>query len=472
MATTKAKKTSGSRNRKDYGTIFLVIAIVLVLTLTVYVTADGLLHRTNLLTDKSFINSMASVLNKYPAGITQKDLDEIKIIVFEANPYSDGYSLALGRDDALGLIKKNEADAEARRNDPDYSAENGEEFDFDAPSVEDLLVSALSEDNIKDFSSLSLFKNLEYLVVNGPDPGYSPDSLKELRDLSFLESLTSLTNLRLSNIGASDFSPVAKLTPLKSLTIMYCLIGDPSVFESLNSLESLNLTVTPGVSDISFVSSLGNIRDLYMRGNGIEDISPLKDLTNIRDLYLDSNQISDVSALSGLTSLNNLNLSDNGITDIEPLSGLTALKELYLSGNDIDDASPIFNLSSLTDLRIGANNLTGIDGIENCAALETFYADENNIIDISPLASLKNLSMLSLNDNNILGVGPLAGLENLAVVYLDANFIEDFSVLDSLEESGVYISGRDAQKFDFGNPDDFDDSGDISDISNGEDGGE
>jgi len=448
---------------KDYGMIFLVMAILLVLALTVYVVADGMLHRTNLLTDKSLINSTAAILGKYPANITQKDLDEIKILVIEKNPYGgDGYTLSFGYDDALAMIKRNEADSEALRLDPDYEVDESDER-----SVEDLLLAEISEDNIKDFSDLSRFTNLEYLIFSGPNLQYTSESMNELKDFSFIENLKSLTNINISNTGAYDFAPVAGLPALKSLSVIYNAVKDTSVLSNAVGLEFLNLTIA-GISDISFVAPLVNLKDLYIRYNTVEDISALQGLSNLRDLVLDSNEIEDISPLKSLTNLKTLNLNGNKIKNIGVLSSLASLENLYLGSNEIEDITPAYTSSSLVNLSISANHLTETGMPENAGtrfkALKILDISENEIEDISPLSGITSLETLYAGTNMIVDVGPLAPLVNLSAAYLDDNLIEDFSPLDALEEAGTYISGRGAQQFDEDSDYDFDFDFDYDDL--------
>ncbi|MCJ7808381.1 MAG: leucine-rich repeat domain-containing protein, partial [Dehalococcoidia bacterium] len=82
--------------------------------------------------------------------------------------------------------------------------------------------------------------------------------------------------------------------------------------------------------------------------NQISDISPLSSLTSLTELYLHHNPISDISPLSSLTNLTHLDLVYNQISDISPLSSLTSLTELYLIGNQISDIEPLVNNPGLS----------------------------------------------------------------------------------------------------------------------------
>ena len=58
-----------------------------------------------------------------------------------------------------------------------------------------------------------------------------------------------------------------------------------------------------------------NATKLDLSDKGISDVSPLTGLTNLEELYLEANQITDLTPLAGLTKLKILNLYGNPIPD-------------------------------------------------------------------------------------------------------------------------------------------------------------
>ncbi len=92
----------------------------------------------------------------------------------------------------------------------------------------------------------------------------------------------------------------------------------PAEFGQLTALEVLNLRAT---------------------WNYISDLSALSSLHNLRELYVASNRISNLSSLAGLPRLEVLLVVDNAISDISPLLGIMSLRELYLEDNPLDIAS-------------------------------------------------------------------------------------------------------------------------------------
>jgi hypothetical protein len=93
------------------------------------------------------------------------------------------------------------------------------------------------------------------------------------------------------------------------------------------------------ISDISAISGLTHLTQLFLYANQISDISGLAELTDLAGLYLYGNQITHISFLSGLTNLTVLRLDDNEISDISPLCELTSLMELRLEINLLNDSA-------------------------------------------------------------------------------------------------------------------------------------
>ena len=79
------------------------------------------------------------------------------------------------------------------------------------------------------------------------------------------------------------------------------------------------------ISDVSPLSALTQLTELYLSGTAVSDVSPLSALTQLDVLYLDDTAVSDVSPLAALTQLTGLNLRGTAVSDISPLSALTQL---------------------------------------------------------------------------------------------------------------------------------------------------
>ena len=71
------------------------------------------------------------------------------------------------------------------------------------------------------------------------------------------------------------------------------------------------------------------LEELALAGNGITDITPLANLTQLRLLNLENNSIVDVRPLAGLTQLKSLTIHRNRITDHSPLDALSLEHSIF-----------------------------------------------------------------------------------------------------------------------------------------------
>lgn len=85
------------------------------------------------------------------------------------------------------------------------------------------------------------------------------------------------------------------------------------------------------IRDISFVSSLKNLRYLILACNKITDITPLETLDKLIYVELFMNPITDLSPLSNMDTLLDLNLGSCRITDFSALYELDGLERLWVT---------------------------------------------------------------------------------------------------------------------------------------------
>jgi hypothetical protein len=133
----------------------------------------------------------------------------------------------------------------------------------------------------------------------------------------------------------------------------------------------------------------------------VSDITPLTGMTNLTELFLGRNNISDLTPLAGLTNLTKLNLHHNNISDLTPLAGLTNLTTLFLGRNNISDLTPLAGLTNLEELLLLNNNISDLTPLAGLTNLEELNLSNTNITDLTPLAELTKLTWLTLNENNI-----------------------------------------------------------------------
>ena len=178
-----------------------------------------------------------------------------------------------------------------------------------------------------------------------------------VRDLTGIEYATELTVLNLGDVfingnrinsnEISDISPLSGLVKLTELYIHRNQIWDISSLSNLTELEKLDVSANFHISDISPLSGMTKLRTLYLYTNEISDLSPLSDLTNLRWLSLSNNLIWDISDLASLTELRGLALNINAVSDISHLSGMIYMERLNIWDCDIVDLSPLVENAGL-----------------------------------------------------------------------------------------------------------------------------
>jgi len=172
-----------------------------------------------------------------------------------------------------------------------------------------------------------------------------------IEDLGALSQLSNLTWLQLYNINGQDMAFLSGMSSLEELVLER---GENVDLDALvkyapPSMTSLRIG-SCGIKDITAISKLTQLEELYLGGNLISDISPLRNLTNLKKLCLTYNQISDISPLAGLFNLVELELNRNQIEDISALAGMKNLVVLNLDDNNITDLSLLYRLEKLETL--------------------------------------------------------------------------------------------------------------------------
>ena len=196
-------------------------------------------------------------------------------------------------------------------------------------------------------------------------------SSKGITNLTGLEYATNLTFLQLRDNPISDFSPIS----------------------SLINLESLNLVETGfSSSDLTILSPLRNLENLFLSNNEISDLTDIPEFPNLLYLGLRDNGITTITPLGNLTNPTNLKiltLNVNEITNIGPLAAFTGLTDLYLAVNKIRDVTPLESLTNLTTrLRLQKNRIRDVSPLATLTQLEELYLHNNQISDFSPLKTL------------------------------------------------------------------------------------
>ncbi|MBA7541755.1 hypothetical protein ES705_34071 [subsurface metagenome] len=167
-------------------------------------------------------------------------------------------------------------------------------------------------------------------------------------------------------------------------------ISNLSGIENLTYLMDLRLGYN-NITDISELQYLTFLRELTLNSNPINSLEPIKDLPNLGHLDLGASVGSDISALENLISLHTLLLHANGISDITSLSNLTNLSFLYLDWNNITDVSSLATLINLEEgLWLQSNDIqTGLTDLSTLIYTEGIYLYNNTNIPSGDVATLQ-----------------------------------------------------------------------------------
>jgi Leucine-rich repeat (LRR) protein len=174
------------------------------------------------------------------------------------------------------------------------------------------------------------------LGINGSGSTYRFISRQDVEALVNL--CPDLTKLQLDHCYLETYEPLSRLTKLKYLDLKEC--GSKSG-----------------------------------RGEQLTDIDWIASLTNLKELRLNGNAINYVTALEGLQKLTLLNLSDNQIDDasLESIAKLKNLEYLNLYINQIYDLEPLTALENVIYLNVHHTNLTGIDFLKKMKSVTWIY---------------------------------------------------------------------------------------------------
>lgn len=219
-------------------------------------------------------------------------------------------------------------------------------------------------------------------------------------------------------ITPEEMDLLIKLCPdLTTLTLDYCCMADYSRIGELTKLKNLMIGTTTHEKD---------------PGIPLVDIDWISSLRDLRTLYLPYNKISDIRVLSKLTKLEELNLGWNELSD-DDLDDLTdlPLRVLYLYNNSsLRNVSALANISSLELLHIGGNKKLKFSGIKR----------------LTSLSHLKELDISYCPVEDFVWVQDFKRLQTLRIEYsdyIDFYTYYDLAASDTLQT--VVISKKDTK---------------------------
>lgn len=409
----KVKKPRKKRSKKSKSTIVAIAALIVIVPIIALVCNSIFLNVT--ICGEKFKRNVYSVnFSEESKVLTLDDINKIKGLKNLSILKLDNCQLPDGAVTELLNL--------------DLSSLSLRNCDIDNSDLEGLTISGnsadslnLNDNHISDLSALiPLSSSLSYLYLdNNP-----------ISDLSALTNF-DLKAFSIKNIGLTDITPVACLTQLKEL-----YIDDNNVvtLEPLSVCENLEI-ISVNNNSISNFNGLEHslkLSEVFANGNKINSLKGLENATVLSSLSLNDNLLNDISVIpKSKDTLQILYLNDNKISDISLLSECTALKQLYINDNSIATLQPLLNCKDLQKISAKNNNLTSLTGLENAMNLSYINFSDNSITDVS---SVKNIVLyqykslyLDLRNNNL----KLLEIPNVDYSYLNisGNDVENISSL-------------------------------------------
>ena len=262
--------------------------------------------------------------------------------------------------------------------------------------------------------------------VPGPE-----DHVMDWKDPALEQEMRRLTGISEGEIRLSD------VCGLTELSLANCGISDISALGELADLRYLNLNANR-IEDISALSTLTGLQVLLLNGNRIADAEPLSSLTQLTELDVGGNRIRTLGFVSRMDKLARLSLDSNELEEETVRSALEGrtLVSLNLSGLGLTDCSWLNGSRRQTEKEQNGEQVQNREQMQKTgqAGLEALYLSRNSIRDISPLADLAGLRKLYLADNGIEDITALAALGGLEELDLQHNPVGDLTPLTGLTE--------------------------------------
>ena len=141
-------------------------------------------------------------------------------------------------------------------------------------------------------------------------------------------------------------------------------------------IESINIRIQAGKTDISFIENLKDIKYVTIRddNDNIVSLEPLRHLENLVEFrhYSSDHKEIDCSLFMNAKNLKYLNLFNNRVKNIAAVAHLENLEELSIKGNSREkiDGSSLRNLAKLRFLDLSDNEVENEDIIFNLPNIE------------------------------------------------------------------------------------------------------
>ena len=459
---------SNTVKQKQKRTIIIsCILAVLLLAGSLFVALDGIIHMNDpykSFKDRDFAAAIASALGKDSVrDLTQEDLDSVESLIYyfdigldANNNYSTKFApiVLLGNSQYADSVIKNETPAEDT-----YTA---------------VFYPVLEAQDLTLFKNLRILRAFDVVEVSSMQQGcletqyaayYGGDAqtvdfsafinayaLRDLKNLDQISSLTKLEHLSIEYTGITSLNGIEKFENLKKLDIGNTLVTDLSNISEVKSLEILTAVsmgervktskdehAHEGLTDISALAELENLKQLDISYNAVADLGPLSGLKNLTMLGMDENCAKNLDALNEIKTLEGFSAANNHLENVDGIKNNKDITIFAVNGNkEIKDISIVGEFTKLETLVVNDNKIENIGDLSKLDKLTEFTASNNKIKDISSLYGCTSLGSLTVNDNEIETLAKddktLGSLDALVSVSIQNNKIKDLNAFNGCEK--------------------------------------
>lgn len=197
--------------------------------------------------------------------------------------------------------------------------------------------------------------------------------------------------------------------------------GDPIAEPELLSVTGLYIYGGQTLDSYQAFGETGQhmmLNDGTVHNGGISTLSDLAMLKNLRTVHIALQNISDVSPLASLESLEQLELKHNPLADLSPLASLDSLQGLFLYDTRVSDLSALSGCPMLNNLDVGRTDISSMTALKGIGGLKYLHMREapvKTLAGIEEFTELEKISLTSVADGDL---SPLMGLPKLKEAYL------------------------------------------------------
>jgi hypothetical protein len=227
------------------------------------------------------------------------------------------------------------------------------------------------------------------------DETASPDPTLDRIDLSVLQRMPGLRDLRFQGQVAASLDPLQYLAGLERLRIEGAPAGrSAKLLAPLQELRWLAIEYWQGLRNLQ---GLVNLERLELMQASFANLNAFKNWKKLRLLALNGSGVKSLEGIGALEALEDLFLGGIGVHDLAALAGLFRLRRLKIAGAKwVDDFSPIGGLEELRSLILILGSITEtahVESIDFVGGLEHLEELEINgaVIDDGRLEALFSL---------------------------------------------------------------------------------